>query len=218
MYIERSEIMDFFSIMNTSGIDYVLIKNIGNELPDYLEDGKDIDILVREAQMVEFGEFMRNHKFRELTPPNGRKNGWNFAYQLPEYQFWQKEGINQRLYIDASFKLACKSLTPQTWIPLDKKINEDIWKKRVFDESKNWWIMDDKTLCVYLIVRSVLDKHEFKAVYVDDLEQMKNLLDDEEVRMKLRTVFFKFTEKLIVLLKEKRYSEIYYEYITFIEY
>lgn len=218
MFIGRQHILEFFEALNHSSIDYVLIKNVGNELPEHLEDGKDIDILVRTEHTEKFAKFMENHNFCIIDHPWGRKKGWNFGYQLPEHQFWKKRGIDETLYIDASFKLSCKSLMPKTWIPLDQCINQDIWRNRVFDDKNSWWIMDDRTIFIYLIVRSIFDKSNFKDVYIEDIEKMLYLLDEDEVINKLKRVFFKYTDRLIELLKEKRYTDIVDDYICYTEY
>lgn len=218
MFINKQHVIDFFDMLNCSSIEYVLIKNVGDELPEYLEDGKDIDILVKHDQSDEFQQLMLNNNFCKLDPPLGRKNGWNFGYQLPEYQFWKKNEIESTLYIDACFKLSCKSLTPKTWIPLDQIINQEIWENRVYDEKNGWWIMDDRTIFIYLIIRSIFDKNEFKEVYVKDIEKMSYLLDDQDVVSKLKYVFFKYTTCLIKMLKEKRYDEIINDYLCFVEY
>lgn len=217
-YIASEHINKFFDDLNKSGIQYVLIKNIGGELPNYLEDGKDIDILVLNSEQGRFSQFMKEHDFESLDPPMGRKNGWNFAYRLPEYQFWKKRNIKYTFYIDASFKLACKSLMPNMWIPLDQKINNDIWKNKVFDSKNNWWIMDEKTIFVYMIARSILDKHMFKDVYISDIEKKRFLLDDAEIREKLSLIFFKYTDHLIELIKNGSYATIFDDYIAFTEY
>ena len=217
-YIEKNLILSFFEELTNSNIEYVLIKNIDNELPEKLQDGKDIDILVKQEDKEKFEKFMIQQGFIKRIPPLGRKNGWNFAYQLPEYQFWQKEKVDCIFYIDASFKLSCKSLTPKTWIPLDDKINIEIWKNKVFDKKNNWWIMDNQTILIYMIVRSIFDKQEFKAGYIIEIEKRKSLLEEENTRFKLSKIFFKYTDRLIYLIKKGQYEDIIIDYFTFVDY
>ena len=107
---------------------------------------------------------------------------------------------------------------PNMWIPLDQKINNDIWKNKVFDSKNNWWIMDEKTIFVYMIARSILDKHMFKDVYISDIEKKRFLLDDAEIREKLSLIFFKYTDHLIELIKNGSYATIFDDYIAFTEY
>lgn len=218
MCIPRELITEFFHDINQFEIHYVLIKNIGGELPESLKDGKDIDILVLEEDKDEFTRQMVKKGYHTHTPPLGLEHGWSFAYNLPEYQFWKKSGTDYNLYIDACFKLCCKSFMPKVWIPLDKKINEDIWKKRVWDEKNQWWTLDERTELIYLLVRCVFDKRGFSPLYIAEIEQRKELLKDEEVLEKMRLVFFKFTDTLIRMIEEQKYESIIERYIAFSEY
>lgn len=217
-YIQADVIHEFFENITDSKIPYVVIKNVSNELPDHLIDGKDIDIVVHEDYRDEFEQFMMRNNFEKQIHPLGRERGWNFAYKLPEYQFWKLKNDRMTFYIDASFKLSCKSLTPRMWIPLDTCINEDIWKNRVFDEKNHWWIMDDETILIYLIVRSIFDKREFQSGYVEGIEERKELLNNVEVQYKLSKIFFHYTEPLIQQIFKSEYENIIGNYLTFTEY
>lgn len=219
-YINKECIYSFFQQLNRDcpAVRYVLIKNINGELPERLKDGKDIDLLVKAEDREAFAEFMHTHGFQRKTPPLGRKNGWNFAYQLPEYEFWKKLNVNYNFYIDISFRLCCKSLTPKTWIPLDACINEDLWKQRVWDEKNNWWIMDDETTLLYLIVRSIFDKREFSEGYINGIEERLAFLDCERTQRKLRKVFFQYATRLTEQIRAKNYNGLIEDYLTFTDY
>ncbi|MDE7313086.1 MAG: nucleotidyltransferase family protein [Eubacterium sp.] len=219
-YIKKEFICAFFHALNhdCQAVRYVLIKNINGELPERLKDGKDIDLLVKEEDHEAFAEFMRTHGFRKTKHPLGRKNGWNFAYQLPESEFWKKQHIDCNFYIDVSFRLCCKSLTPKTWIPLDACINEDVWRHRVWDEKNNWWAMDDETTLLYLIVRSIFDKREFQEGYIRGIEERLACLDYADTQRKLRKVFFRYTPRLTEQIKAKNYSSLIEDYLTFADY
>lgn len=218
MYIPREQIDGFFQNINSFGISYVLIKNMDDELPAHLENGKDIDILVKEEDKDLFVQKMLEKRYQPCIPPCGCENGWSFAYGLPEYQFWKKNLEEYEVYIDACFKLCCKSLTPKVWIPLDKRINNDIWKQRVWNEKQSWYELDEKTEIIYLIVRSIFDKHIFSNVYKKEIEKRKYLLQECDVREKLQLVFFHFTDTLIEMTLNGRYEEIIQKYLSFTEY
>lgn len=218
MYIDENLVKSFFIGLNNAGINYVLIKNIANELPSKLKNGKDIDILVHPESQADFEKHMLQCEFEKVRHPLGRENGWSFGYCLDENQFWKNSKDDQLLYIDVSTKLPCKSLTPKMWIPLDETINRSVWENKIFDEKNGWWIMCDEDVFVYMIVRSVFDKHQFKAEYIQDIENKKFLLQSENVINKLSKVFFKYTDRLIQQITEKRYDTIFSDYISFCEY
>ena len=72
---------------------------------------------------------------------------------------------------------------------------------------------------IYLcIIRSIFDKQYFKQEYISDIESKKFYLKSESVKYKLSKVFFKYTERLIYMLEQNRYDEIFKDYITFSNY
>ncbi len=217
-YIEETVVMEFFELLNREQIRYVLIKNINDELPKRLKDGKDIDILVKLSDRKKFTEVMSQNGFLKRIQPLGKDNGYRFGYQLPEYQFWQKGGIQQTFYIDACFKLMCKSLTPRYWVPLDEMINERIWNEKVWDDQLQCWRADEKTLLVYLLARSVFDKRTFSETYRIEIDKRKELLKDKEVQSMLQTIFYKYTKTIIQYVLESKYEIIIPNYLKYTEY
>ena len=219
-YIEEHYIHDFFEMLNKSAVRYVLIKNIADELPKKLKDGKDIDILVHFDDREKFSNAMRRTGWLYRVHPLGRENGWTFGYNLPECQFWQysEKKINQTFYVDVCFKLMCKSLMPKTWIPLDERIQQLAWKKRKWNKELNCWQIGAKVLLVYLFIRAVFDKRLFKEEYIQEIEKYKKYLEDEEVYNLLESVFYKFTDNLILLAKNNNYNSIISRYITYQKY
>lgn len=215
-YIENDIIRKFFQMLNEKDIQYVLIKNIANELPNKLVKGKDIDIVVYEENKVDFENIMKKNHFFMQEHPWGKSNGWEFMYGLPEFQFWKLE--NDDLFIDVSFKLCCKSLMSQAWIPLNQDIQERIWQEKRWDEKFNWWNMDNETRFIYYIVRCIFDKQIFSANYIEEIENEYSKIDINVVRELLRGVFFKYTDRILFLIKQKKYDEIQQDYISFADY
>lgn len=218
MFIHPEHIRSFFRLCNDTPVRYVLIKNIGDELPDKLKNGKDIDILVHAEDMKAFEELMKENNYRKVVHPCGSENGWRFGYQLEEPVMWEKNNIQETFRIDVSDKLCCHSFTEKVWIPLDKEINRDVWEYRYYDEKKQWWRMDDTTTLIYLIVRCIFDKQCFSPEYVAQIEAYQALLNQINVQKKLEKVFFKFTPYLTELLLNKKYDDILKEYVTFTDY
>lgn len=103
-------------------------------------------------------------------------------------------------------------------IPLDKLIQNHIWQNKVWNEEYKWWIMDDITILLFLIIRGVFDKREFKAKYVYEIEKRIEYIDCDKFYDLAYTVFFKFTDKLIMLIKERKYENIIKQYLSFREY
>ncbi len=67
-FVDAEKVRFFFDLMNSSNIDYVLIKNIREELPNSLPDGKDIDILVKPESKILFEKVMKKYFFLKCHP------------------------------------------------------------------------------------------------------------------------------------------------------
>jgi hypothetical protein len=193
----------------------VLIKNIGQELPNRLRTGKDIDILIKKEDYQKGIQLLTNTGFKEIQHPQSSAKGWKFAYGATECSML--ENRNQ-VITDIFCELCVKSLMGNIWIPLDRHINEHIWDKRQFDEENGWWIMDEETRFVYMISRRIFDKGCFNEVYIQDIKKCKDMLNRATVISMLEKIFFKFTPELIRLVTNDDYEQIISHYIRFCDY
>lgn len=212
-YVNSMYIRNFFDELNSSKVDYVLIKNVNKELPDKLIAGKDIDLLVHANSKSTFQHFI-NKKGRKFIHPYGKESGWINIYGLPDFEYWRLNTADD-LFIDVSYMLSCHSLMPKIWLPLDNHIQVDIWKNRVFDSNNNWWRIDDNILYVYLVTRCILDKGVFPDVYKTEIIKQSDYINEEIVVNYFKFIFFKFTMKLMDLLKNKKFDYIIHEYLRF---
>ena len=215
-YINSQYIIHFFEGLNNSGVVYALIKNIGNELPDCLIPGKDIDIVVHPEYRSQFHKYMKKIA-RKVIHPYGKENGWRNIYGLEEFEFWRLHTAVD-IYIDVTFSLCCKSVMPKIWVPLDNQIQKSVWENREFDIDHNWWHLDYNSLYLYLIVRCVFDKKTFSDLYQKDIEVLRNKIELDTVKYFFKLVFFKFSDQLINLLDDKLYDTIIPSYLSFKNY
>lgn len=215
-YINPNLINNFFAGLNQSGINYVLIKNVGDELPNRLKQGKDVDIVVHPDSKQAFHNYIKKIA-RQRVHPRGKECGWHNMYGLAQFEFWRLNAADD-FYIDVTYQLCCHSLMPNIWIPLDNVIQIDIWKNKIFDKEKEWWKLDDNLLFTYLIVRCVFDKQVFSELYIQEIEKISEHIEVEKVKEYLKLVFFKFTEQLMCLIKDKEYSVIIESYLKFKDY
>ena len=215
-YQKRKNVKDFFELLNSSGVRYVLIKNIHNELPDRLAIGKDIDILVDERDRIKFRFLMKNIA-RQYIHPCGKENGWINMYDLPEFELWR---IYQKddLLIDVTYKLCCRSLMPKVWIPLVNTIQEYIWEHRSYDTENDWWILDINTRFVYYIVRCVFDKREFNSVYKKEIQAAKTLIDRDVVSGMFDVIFFEFSPTLFQMIDHDELDGIRSAFLAYHDY
>ncbi len=221
MFYSSSDVNDTFRMLHKYNINYILLHNIDNELPNKLKRGKDIDILVHPDCFDEFLKLMNILEYSELIHPHGKEAGWQFLYGMDTCHKFehQKTGVQ----IDVYAQLATKSIDMDAWLPLDKSIQESVWRDKVWNDKYGWWQMDDKNLLVYLVTRSIFEKNEFTDGYIRAIEKLLYLLDDEkkdmaDVTEKFHKIFFHFTPRLLKMLKDRDWKNIRKKYLSFDEY
>ena len=125
-----SKIIELFNKLNESKLDYILIRNIKNELPNNLIIGKDIDILVDHNQLDDLKSFLKENSFKEILHPH-RSNV--FLYGVKKFKFYRNP---DHILFDLNFELVCRSLDAGQWIPLDQVVQK-AWKIKGFTRTEN---------------------------------------------------------------------------------
>lgn len=216
MFYKVADVYSLFKLLNDYEINYILTKNIANELPAKLNIGKDIDLIVHVKDYEKFQVLLTRFGYQRVVHPHGKERGWGFMYGAHEnIKFCHS--VNA-LEVDAYAELCTKSVAMNVWLPLDKVIQKSIWEDKVWDAANQWWIMDDENMVVYLLTRSVFEKNEFSATYIREIEKRKHLLMRPTARQKLEKIFFKFTDTLLEKVNGKKYGEILLSYLTFTDY
>jgi hypothetical protein len=216
MNIDSSEIIAIFSQLNLCSEQYLLIRNINNELPNNLTIGKDIDILINKKNKFLFSNFLHERGFKSVKHPLFNDI---FLYGVDKFEF--KINSKNNIILDLNFQLVCRSFNAGEWIPLDQTIQESAWENRIFIEHESglsYWTLGHEDEFVSLLVRSVFDKKYFLEGYVTRIEELLGLIDIAIVQSKLDLVFFKFTSVLLNLIEKKDYSNIIGEYVKFKDY
>ena len=211
--VDAREIKDFFKILNENKLTYVLIKNDEDRIPYKVNDGDDIDLLIHPDDYNNLIKILELNGYNRLS---GEAKKYFFLYKMRDDIFVEKNGVFFHIYD----KLSCVSFTNmgRSKIPLDQYIQNLIWKDKRWDCNNNWWIMDDRIILLYLIVRSIFDKKEFRKRYILEIEKREDIFDDDEFIKMVKKVFFKFSTVLIEMLKEHKYEEIHLKYQCFADY
>lgn len=216
MFHKAEDVRAMFQLLNDYEINYLLTKNIADELPDKLKLGKDIDLIVHIEDYEKFQAVLNHFGYKKIVHPHGKERGWFFMYGAHENLFMTNPATG--LIVDAYAELCTKSIERNAWLPLDKIVQNSIWQNKIWDVANQWWIMDDENLVVYLLTRSVFEKNGFSDVYVREIEKRKKFLANPTARQKLEKIFFKFTDTLIEKVCAGRYGEILLSYLTFTDY
>lgn len=202
--------------MNDNHITYILIKNIAQELPSRLREGKDIDILVHSDSLLAYHKLMDRHGYLEIIHPKGKERGWSFLYGIHENSM--RKHLKTGLEVDVYVELCTKSFSMNAWIPLDQSINTSVWRNKIWDEEHHWWKMDDVNLIAYLLTRCIFEKGTFSESYIQEIEERKHLLSTVTCVHKLEKIFFRFTPHLVEAVMKNEYDSIVAKYRRFTDY
>lgn len=202
------------SLLNSSGIDWILLRNTNNELPDYLELKKDIDILVRPENKENMHAFLLANRFSEIQHPYS--NDVRF-YGVDAFRKYKNQ---EGLLIDINFQAVVRSLDKGQWIPLDQAIQKELWasKRSVSVGAVQVMMPGAEDFFVLTLARCVFDKKDFTDWHRDLLSQTVEECDIELLSKKFDLIFFKFAPRLMDLVKFSDFDEIIPSYLSFSDY
>jgi hypothetical protein len=212
-YVKSDDLVCIFNLLNESKLEYMLMRNINNELPNILEIGKDIDILVKDRNKA--AEFFKINKFNKTNHPHEHNV---FLYGVEKFEFYKN---NEDVLFDLNFQIAVRSLDAGQWIPLDQAIQESAWQNKRFERAGGgleYWTLSHEDEFVALIARSIFDKKEFQAGYVSRLDELLPMMNKGNVIKKLKLIFFKYAPLLFYQIERQNYPDIVINYLKFKEY
>lgn len=213
-YVSSIAIIDFFNKLYLSNIDYILTRNIDDELPNSLKIGKDIDLLLKYKDRKTVIAFLQDSEFKKAVHPHHTNV---FLYGVNEFEFFIN---NENLLIDINYQLTCRSLNAGEWIPLDKEIQKSAWENRVYIENSkfSYYSLCHNDEFVTLITRCVFDKNGFSKIYIERIDELLEIIDEGNVLYKLGLIFFKYAPCLIEQVKRRAFNKIIKNYISFKDY
>lgn len=202
------------SLLNSSGIEWILLRNTNDELPEHLDVKKDIDILVKPIDRKAIHDFLMANQFSEIRHPLANDIR---LYGVDAFKMY-KNPVG--LLIDINFQAVVRSLDQGQWIPLDQSIQRDIWLNRqcasIGTERVPVPAIED--LFVLTISRCVFDKKDFTIWHRNLLLHALRQCDLRSLMEKLDLIFFKFAPQLIDLVKNDEFDEIIPAYLSFSDY
>jgi len=214
--INSKDLIDIFILLNKNDLEYILMRNINNELPSGLKTGKDIDLLVNKKNENKIINLFIDNGYETINHPCKYDT---YLYGVDKFKF--KYNNNNKILFDLSFQLSVRSLDEGQWIPLDQSIQESAWENKRFKQQRNgfgYWTLSYEDEFVTLVSRSIFDKKEFKIGYIRRINEILLLINIDIVIEKLTLVFFKFTPHLMEYIKQNNYKNIIKNYLEFKEY
>jgi hypothetical protein len=189
---------EFIQLLIDNKIDYRIIQSKTDRLI----------ILIHNRFYELFNKKIRNTQYKKIPHPFGKLYQYQFLYQMKEFKLFGKGNY----LIEVFFELPCMSLTPKTWIPLDKTVQNSIWMGK--DDEKH---LDKPNNYVFQLTWTIFMRKSFDKEDILFFETNKNLINDK-LKDKLYPIFFKYTNVLIQLLKNSEYQNIWQKYIAFKNY
>ena len=215
-FVTEVDLINIFNLLNQSGLNYLLLRNINNELPSNLKTGKDIDILIKKEDESKFVEFFLENNYKTIKHPLKYDV---FLYGANRFEF--KYNINNNILFDLNFQVVVRSLDAGQWVPLDQIIQESAWKNKRFEQQIadfGYWTLSYDDEFISLLARSIFNKREFQKGYKKRITELFKLINKEVVVKKLNMVFFKYTPCLMEMIEKQKFDEIITNYFKFKEY
>lgn len=191
---------------------FVLIKSIQERKIDYrIIDicDKLVTIIINPESYDDFVRTIIPMTDKRLWHPHGKENGYVFLYQMHPFELYKKN----ECYYEIFFEMPCLSLTPRTWMPLDRIIQKSIWKNK--SERDGIWYAEDEDIYIYFLTRCVFYYRQFQKKHVAFFDTHSFVVGKKTFAEKLHMVFFGFTNVLVEKLKKREYQTIIEDYFSF---
>lgn len=143
----------------------------------------------------------------------GKSFGYKFLYQMKPFDLYIYNGVCIEIY----YQLPCMSLTPKTWIPLDKCLQIRTFEERQTDDN-GMLQLDDISYYIYRLGWAIFKNNSIGKYEEKVFKEKAEVLKDDAFAACLKMVFFGYADRMIQLLKEEKYSEIFVDYCSYYEY
>lgn len=149
---------------------------------------------------------------KEMPHPQGKRYGYSFAEEMEPFRIFFHAG---RFY-EIVFQIACPNTFSKSWTPLDKFVQEAVWKDFREENGLLFLAFRDEWLC--RLIQCLFQKRFFSEDDRTYFEQSQALLDDPALLEGLETVLFAFTPVLIRLIRDAAFDSIVSRFDSFTDY
>ena len=179
----------------------------------FIEAGEKYATIIVDPAMYESLHriIQKNGEIKKHIHPYSSMFSYAFLYQMREFELYEYEGF----YFEVFFQLPCMSLTPMTWIPLDRRIQSIIWSSEGVGTNNT---IDPRCYYIFRLCWAVFKDKGFSAYTRSVLAKYNYVLADKEFLECIRLVFFQFSSLLVELLSRDDYESIIPSYFGFENY
>lgn len=200
---------------NEDNLDFSLIKVIQDKSINYriLEKrDKVLTIIIDSNSFLRFKKDVIPSIDQILWHPQGEKYGYTFLYQMHPFEMYRDKGY----YYEVFYEMPCLSLTPKTWMPLDKIVQRSLWD--YWREEDGFFYASDEDTYIYFLTRCLFYYRQFHEKYTAFFVSHPNILESKTFINKLHKIVFNYTERLVEILKNRDYENIIKDYYSFTNY
>lgn len=172
-----------------------------------------ISMIVQPDQLKEFETNIVGLGAIKINHPFGKEVGYKFLYQMNPFLMFEIGGVSVEVFC----QLPCGSITPKTWIPLDRMIQKRVWSMHeVHSETGKW--CDTLSIYIYLLCYAIFIDKGFSPHVRTMLVKYKYILDSNDTKELFYSVFFNYTETIINKLKQEEFDVIIPDYYNYTNY
>lgn len=190
---------ELISVLNRDGVDYRVLD----------AKPKLVTLLINPDSKF---KWQKKLSVQKLPHPYGEENGYTFLYQMKPFEMYEHNGY----YYEIMRQVPCSSLTPKTWIPLDKIIQKSVWENACVKDGIKHVTSEDRF--IYLISQAIFQKRCFSDKTKKYLEENSQVLQSPSFKAKTEMVVFGFFDRLTGHLAEKNYNLLIEDYYSYSDY
>lgn len=173
---------------------------------------KMVTVVVKESDLHTVQSYL-GKRMKQYYHPFGIINHYHFLYQMNPFLLYKAE---DDLFLEIYCQLPCASITPKTWIPLDRTIQSHLWNNSNVIEGIKW--ADVMCQFVFHLCWAIFHNLGFSPFSRSFLKDNKECVEESEMVEMLSLVFFNYTSELIRYLKADDFDSIIPNYYSFKNY
>lgn len=196
------QVLHLSEVFDEKGIEYRVL-DVQNKM---------VTIVVKESDIRTVQSYLGKH-MKQYYHPFGIINQYRFLYQMNPFLMYKGQ---DDLFVEIYCQLPCASITPKTWIPLDRKIQTHLWDNNTIKEGVKW--ADVKCQFIFHLCWAIFHNFGFSPFSRSFIKENKECLEDMEMIEMLSLVFFNYTSDLVRYLKTEDFDSIIPNYYSFKNY
>lgn len=210
---KQKELACIFSSLSAKSIDYIVLRK-HTEIPDGITYDNDMDLLCRRPQRDDIKELFKGLGY-QYEMDSALDNSYLYG-SFPHDHFRSKE---KDMHVDIVYSLSYRSTNRGEWVPAHQSIQASIWEHKVSNDN-TLWVHQPAAIdeLMHIVCHCIFDKKKVDGYYARRMAVLIRDVDEAALQEFLEHIFFKFTHRLIELLKKGACGDLYHEYISFKDY